>query len=194
MKPAAQPRRQPPDAAGATRVALGATERRPGAVEASSVDSGPLRQVLVLDGFPTPGQVRLLGPNNGHGNRYAISTCRQFVKGWTKLETTRQGIVPVSPPVLVTLRYVMPDARARDADNFAIVAKPVIDGLVKSGILAGDDSKRLTERVVFVKSPGARRLEIVLERLPGGYMLRDYVEALALAALEPAPAPGTEGE
>jgi hypothetical protein len=134
------------------------------APEASSEQQQPCTQVIVLDGFPTTAQVRLLGPNSGHRNRYAVSACRQFVKGWAKLEAGRQGIVPVAPPVRVTLRYVMPDARVRDEDNFAIVGKSAIDGLVKAGILAGDDSKRLTERVVFVISPGARRLEIVIER------------------------------
>jgi hypothetical protein len=149
----------------------GTRPRRTGTVENASqrpVASilGP--QTLILDGFPTAAQVRLLGPNGGHGNRYAVSTCRQNVKARVKIEVGRQGIVPVSPPVQVILRYVMPDRRARDEDNFAAIAKPVIDGLVKAGILEGDDSKRLTECVVFGKVTGVRRLEVVLTLAPHG--------------------------
>jgi hypothetical protein len=36
-------------------------------------------------------------------------------------------------------------------------------GLVKAGILAGDNAARLSERIEFVKEKGARRLEVVLE-------------------------------
>ena len=73
-----------------------------------------------------------------------------------------QGIRPVPPPVRLTLRYVFSDARARDADNFAVIAKSVVDGLVKAGVLAGDNGARLSERIEFVKQAGARRLEIVI--------------------------------
>jgi hypothetical protein len=119
-------------------------------------------QTLILDRFPSTAAVRLLGPNSGHGNRYAVSACRQFVKGWAYLEARRQGIRPVQPPVDVTLRYVFADNRARDVDNFAMIGKPILDGLVKAGILEGDDAKRLREQVVFVVEKHARRLEVVL--------------------------------
>jgi hypothetical protein len=127
-----------------------------------SLEPSTATQTLILEGFPTTEIVRLLGPNSGHGNRYAVSACRQFVKGLVKIEAEYQGIRPVRPPVDVTLRYVFADGRARDVDNFAVIAKPVIDGLVKAGILEGDDAKRLRERVVFVIEKHARRLEVVL--------------------------------
>lgn len=119
-------------------------------------------QTLILDGFPSAEVVRLLGPNSGHGNRYAVSAYRQVLKGWVKIQAERQGIKPVRPPVDVTLRYVFADARARDVDNFALIGKPILDGLVKAGILEGDDAKRLREQVVFVVEKHARRLEVVL--------------------------------
>jgi len=123
---------------------------------------------LTLDGFPTPGQVRVLGPNAGTSNRYALGTLRSHVQGRVKLEVRLQGIQPVPPPVRVTLRYVFSDNRHRDDGNFSLVAKPVLDGLVRSGILAGDNHARLRERVEFVKEAGARRLEVVIEPLDSG--------------------------
>lgn len=117
-------------------------------------------QRLVLDGFPTTEQVRVLGPNRGTTNRYVLATARRHVQQGVWYAVREQGIRPVPPPVVLTLRYVFSDARHRDADNFAIVAKPVVDGLVKAGILAGDNAARLSERIEFVKEPGARRLEV----------------------------------
>lgn len=123
-------------------------------------------QRLVLDGFPTTEQVRLLGPNAGTTNRYALQAARNAVKARVAVEVKVQRIRPVPPPVVLTLRYVFSDARHRDADNFAIVAKPVVDGLVKAGILAGDNAARLSERIEFVKEPGARRLEVEIAPRP----------------------------
>lgn len=134
---------------------------RSGSATAVGLSDGPQR--LVLDGFPTIAQVRALGPNSSVGNRYAVSRLRQSVKANTAVEARRQGIRRVPSPALLTLRYVFSDARARDQDNFAVIAKPVVDALVKAKLLDGDDAARLTCRVEFVKEPGARRLEVVLE-------------------------------
>jgi hypothetical protein len=112
-------------------------------------------------------QVRLLGPNSGATNRYALGRVRSAVQGLVKVQATKQRIRPVAPPVRLTLRYVFSDDRHRDADNFAVIAKPVVDGLVKSGVLSGDNAARLpTPAVEFVKERGARRLEIILEPAP----------------------------
>lgn len=128
-------------------------------------DSGG-SQTLVLDGFPSPYMVARLGPNSGTINRYGLGRLRKDVQGMVKVAVTLQGIRPVPPPAAVTLRYVFGDARHRDPDNFAIIAKPCIDGLVRAGILAGDDGARLTQRVEFVKEPGSRRLEIIVTPAP----------------------------
>ncbi len=128
---------------------------------ASRAAQGP--QTLVLEGFPSTDQVRLLGPNAGTTNRYVLATTRRHVQQGVWDAVREPGIRPVPPPARLTLRYVFSDARHRDADNFAIVAKSVVDGLVKAGILAGDNAARLSERVEFVKEKGARRLEIVME-------------------------------
>lgn len=135
-----------------------------GARTAVAAPDGP--QILILDDFPTPLQVRVLGPNSGSTNRYALSAMRGKVQAWVKVEVGRQGIRPVPPPARVTLRYVMPDRTHRDADNFAVIAKPVIDALVRSGVLVGDNFVRLSQRVEFVHEKKARRLEIVIEEAP----------------------------
>lgn len=118
---------------------------------------------MILEGFPSPLIVARLGPNSGTTNRYGLNRLRQQVQGWVKVAVDRQHIRPVAPPVMLVLRYVFPDARHRDADNFAVIAKPVVDGLVRSGILEGDNAARLTQRVEFVKQQGRRALEVVLE-------------------------------
>ena len=127
-----------------------------------------LSQRLILDDFPTPLHIRVLGPNGGTSNRYALSTMRGQVQARVKVEVLRQGIRPVPPPVRVTLRYVMPDKIHRDVDNFAAIGKPVIDGLVRSKVLAGDNAARLSQRVEFVYEKGRRRLEIILAPAASG--------------------------
>lgn len=119
--------------------------------------------MLILDDFPSVSAVALLGPNSGTANRYALGKARKAVQARVYVACLRQGIRPVAPPVALTLRYVFPDERHRDADNFAAIGKPVVDGLVKSLILAGDNAARLTQRIEFAKERGARRLEVVLE-------------------------------
>jgi hypothetical protein len=123
--------------------------------------TGPQR--LILEDFPSVADVKILGPNAGTANRYALSRARRAVHARVFVQVLRQGIRPVPPPVVLTLRYVMPDARHRDVDNFATIGKPVVDGLVKSSILAGDNAARLTQRVEIVCERGRRRLEVVIE-------------------------------
>lgn len=149
-----------------TAARQGALPPRNGSRTAVGLSDGP--QTLVLADFPTPMQVRVLGPNAGTANRYALNTMRQRVQGVVGTEVKRQGIRPVEPPCVIVLRYVVPDIRERDEDNFGIIAKPVVDGLVRAKILAGDDARRLKRRIEFVKERGARRLEIVLERAAEG--------------------------
>lgn len=137
--------------------------QKPPRVVPAATGEAPRRQVLVLDGFPSVRQVAVLGPNTSTANRYALGKMRKHVQERVKVEVGLQGIQPMRPPVKVTLRYVFADARHRDDGNFSLVAKPVLDGLVRSQILEGDNHARLQERVEFVKERGARRLEVVME-------------------------------
>jgi hypothetical protein len=132
-------------------------------------------QLLVLDGFPTVRQVALLGPNSGTFSPFKVDAVRQAIAGRVRLETIMQRTRPVRPPARLTLRYVVGDARARDRDNFALVGKPILDGLVRSEILAGDDAARLDLRVEFRVERGARRLEVVLETVDDDELERQAI-------------------
>lgn len=122
-------------------------------------------QRLVLADFPTPLEYRVLGPNSGTANRYALNTMKQQVQKRVGVEVKRQDIRSVPAPAAIVLRYVFPDVRERDEDNLGIIAKPVVDGLVRAKILAGDDSRRLKRRIEVVKERGARRLEIEIREI-----------------------------
>lgn len=76
----------------------------------------------------------------------------------------------VAAPARLRLRYVRPVQRDRDQDNWTSgVSKAVIDGLVKAGVLDGDDSTRLQlAPVEIVTEPGRCALELVVEALGGG--------------------------
>ena len=120
-------------------------------------------QTLLLDGYPTPEQATMLGPNRG-SRRWGVAKARTEIHHWVAVAVHLQEIVPVPPPVHVTYRYVVPTRTHRDWDNYALIAKPCQDGLVKAGILIGGDHfEALTASVVFRVERGRRALEIVLE-------------------------------
>ena len=122
------------------------------------------RQVLVLHDFPSPKLARTLSPNGRpHWRTKVLSTrhVNEVVAGWANL----QGILPVGGPARLTIRYVMPIARKRDQDNYTTgVTKALIDGLVRSEILLGDDTALLTlAPVELVVERGELRTEVTIE-------------------------------
>lgn len=120
-------------------------------------------QTLILDGYPSPEQATMLGPNRG-SRRWGVAAARAEIHARVVIEARGQGIVPVAPPVHVTYRYVVPTRTHRDWDNYALIAKPCQDGLVKAGILIGGDHfEALTASVMFRVEKGRRALEIVIE-------------------------------
>lgn len=133
----------------------------PGAI----VETEPIQQgqILILEGYPDRTQQSLLGPNGGT-RRWGVAEERSEVQAWTAIKAREQGIVPVPPPVHVTYCYVVPDHTRRDWDNYALIAKPVQDGLVKAGILVGDHYAVLTGDVRFRVQRGCSRLEVVIEQ------------------------------
>jgi hypothetical protein len=166
------PRRARADGARATtgsasEHALRGAERAVRAIEGDVVLSEapkayPDRQTLILDGYPTPEQATMLGPNRG-SRRWGVAATRAEIQGRVAIEAHAQGIVAVRPPVHITYRYVVPTRTHRDWDNYALIAKPCQDGLVKAGILIGGDHfDALTATVVFQVVKGMRRLEIVI--------------------------------
>lgn len=130
----------------------------------SSAESKPIQQaqILILEGYPSQNQQATLGPNRGT-RRWGVAEMRAAVQADTATAARAQGIVPVLPPVHVTFTYVVPDRTRRDWDNYALIAKPCQDGLVRAGILPGGDHfEVLTARVAFRVERGRRALEIEL--------------------------------
>lgn len=122
--------------------------------------------VLVFEDFPSPSMARTLSPNGrAHwAKRFNVGG----VVAMTVWERWNQKYGPtnlrIPPPVHVTFRYVFPDRRVRDVDNYSTgVTKKAIDTLRNLGVLEGDDSARLTLDVQIAYEPGRRALELTLD-------------------------------
>lgn len=156
-------------APGAARSRTGlsaATIGRGVAVRRAYADSVPV--LLVLDGYPSREQAELLGPNRGT-RMWAVAEARQAIHARVALEADRQRLPAISAPVRATYTFVVPDRMRRDWDNYALMCKPVQDGLVGCGVLPGGDHWEALEGAVrFRVEPGQRRLEITLEPLGRG--------------------------
>lgn len=154
---------EPGAATTGTQHALRASQRALAASEGQNGTTEPCgAQMLVLEGYPSQDQQDLLGPNRG-SRRWGVAGERAAVQQTTATEARRQGIRPVQPPARVTYTFVVPDRGRRDWDNYALICKPVQDGLVKAEILAGDHYAVLDAAVRFRVEEGRRALEIRLE-------------------------------
>lgn len=125
-------------------------------------------QTLVLSDFPHPLTARALSPNGGRLHWAKERRHKLGVQVRVKLAVREQGLQPMAAPVRVTLRYVHSVHRKRDTDNATTgVTKAVLDALVRSGVLQGDDTARLELAPVQIAvEPGRTALEITLEALP----------------------------
>ncbi len=56
----------------------------------------------------------------------------------------RKQVRPIAGRVLVTYSFFVPDYYRRDEANMIQACKPAIDGIVASGLVEGDDWKRMT--------------------------------------------------
>lgn len=131
------------------------------AVRRAYADSVPV--LLVLDGYPSRDEAELLGPNRGT-RLWAVDKARHAIHERVAVEADRQLLPAVQAPVRVTYTFVVPDRMRRDWDNYALMCKPVQDGLVLCGVLPGGDHWQALEgNVRFRVEPGQRRLEITLE-------------------------------
>lgn len=65
--------------------------------------------------------------------------------------------------VMIVLVY--PQRRQRDADNLTALCKPLLDGLVDSGVLVADDTDHVTLRVGAVVEAHRRETRIQIESL-----------------------------
>jgi len=69
-------------------------------------------------------------------------------KRWQQLvmiECKVQKLKPVNTPVIVTYRFHFKDNRIRDPDGYSYSAKPIQDGLVRSGIISDDNFNVVNE-------------------------------------------------
>lgn len=121
-------------------------------------------QRLVLESFPSPLLARSLSPN-GRVHWGVRDKGRRLVHAVVVAEVQRSGMRPASGPVRVTFRYVRPTRGRVDLDNLSTgVSKACLDALVRSGMLADDDSRHVvavTAEAVYEK--GRRALEIIVE-------------------------------
>jgi hypothetical protein len=125
---------------------------------------------LVLDNFPQPNVARALSPN-GRAHWATRAEMRRLVQTHVRCAVLREQVLAVARPrVRLSLRYVFPQERPRDPDNWTTgVTKAVIDELVRIGILDADDSKHLDLAPVELHvERGQRRLEIQWEPAPTG--------------------------
>ena len=69
---------------------------------------------------------------------------------------------PIDPAEL-ELVFVVPDRRIHDLDGLVGAAKPLIDGLVDAGILAGDDTRHVRSiRASYRVEPGVREVRVTV--------------------------------
>lgn len=90
--------------------------------------------------LPFPPSVNTLFPTNRRtGRRYASRKYEAWQReaGWL-MRLSRAK--PSGSPVAIAIELTPADRRRRDADNYA---KPIIDQLVKCGLLADDNSKHV---------------------------------------------------
>lgn len=70
------------------------------------------------------------------------------------------------PPVAacdLDVEHVLPDRRRRDLDNLAAATKPLLDGLVDAGLLAGDDTtvvRSIAHRATVVRGVRETRITV----------------------------------
>ena len=109
-----------------------------------------------------------LNPNRARGLRWwTLGQARKLYRetcGWEAKDQAKG--VRLSPPVLATVTFVVPDHRRRDVDNLLAALKPCWDGLVDAGVLADDshDKLRMGAPVVRVEK-GQRYVEIELKEV-----------------------------
>jgi hypothetical protein len=107
-----------------------------------------------------PAGMLLINVNEGLHWR-EINKRRQIIRRCTEILARNQKI-PALARVHITGRLHFPDARRRDANNWADSAKPAVDALVTAGVLEDDDSTRVLgpDMRIGEKRP---RAQLVLE-------------------------------
>lgn len=74
------------------------------------------------------------------------------VRDFTALHLQAMRLEPVSH-IRVTLHYVPRDKRRRDSDNLVATLKPILDGIVDSGLVADDSPEYVTSVMPVIDKP-----------------------------------------
>lgn len=76
--------------------------------------------------------------------------------------------IPPMRKIKVTMHYIPKVNRRRDDDNLVATMKPLVDGLVKAGVIP-DDTREYVERSMPVIDPkdraATRRIYVIIEEL-----------------------------
>lgn len=114
----------------------------------------------------TVDQCQALSLNSGHGNKHARNAVVQQVK--EDVRWLCNGTTPVDTPATVDVTLWQRTNRRRDPDNVMPLAKPILDGMVKAGVLP-DDGHRHVASVTYrvgrdpAVSDGTVRLDVTVE-------------------------------
>jgi Holliday junction resolvase RusA-like endonuclease len=120
-------------------------------------------QALIVEDFPSTDISRALSPN-GRAHWATKKRARAWVATVVDCAAKQQRLRAVDSPVRLLFRYTFPDRRKRDVDNLTTgVTKAAIDALVRSKVLAADDSEHVTEvKAEAVVEKGRRYLEVTI--------------------------------
>lgn len=90
--------------------------------------------------FPFPDMKRLSAHAKGNWRAKSTPTkeARTLAKYICMDLINRREVFPIAGPVLVSYAFFVPDNRPRDAANMIQACKPLVDGVVDSGLVEGD--------------------------------------------------------
>lgn len=113
-----------------------------------------------------PAGMQMINVNEGLHWR-EINKRRQIIRRCTDILARNQKI-PLLQRVHIIGWLHFPDARRRDANNWADTAKPAVDALVTAGVLEDDDSTRVLgpDMRIGDKRPRAQLVLEIREVLP----------------------------
>jgi Holliday junction resolvase RusA-like endonuclease len=118
-----------------------------------------MKQVLTIQGIP----MNLNKYRNAHF--HVLSSEKRKWERIVQIESKKQKIFPMEKAI-VTLIFHFNNKRKRDADNYALCAKFLLDGLVKAKIFI-DDNFDIVEELRVKRGANHKEpyIEVVLEHV-----------------------------
>jgi crossover junction endodeoxyribonuclease RusA len=138
-----------------------------------------MTQVDIHLPFP-PTNNNLFPTNRKTGRRFPSPEYKRYQKAVAQC-LTAQRIKALPWPAVITIALTPKDTRPRDADNYS---KAIIDCLVKSGLLPGDDSRYVKLVSVFWRNPDKKSGAQVTVRAAKMEGVRDALNAAERALLQ----------